>query len=72
MQFLLQVVVSGLAAGFVYGLVAVGHSLVFRLTGTVYLALGDVIGLGIFTTLLVAAGTGPVTQTSWPSACSSA
>lgn len=64
MQFLLQVVVSGLAAGFVYGLVAIGHSLVFRLTGTVYLALGDVIGLGIFTTLLVAAGTGPVTQTS--------
>ena len=64
MHFLLQVVVSGLAAGCVYGLVAIGHSLVYRLTGTVYLALGDVIGLGIFTTLLVAAGTGPVTQTS--------
>jgi branched-chain amino acid transport system permease protein len=66
MQFLLDVVVSGLAAGCVYGLVAIGHALVFRLTGTVYLALGDVIGLGIFTTLLVAAGTGPVTQTSVP------
>jgi branched-chain amino acid transport system permease protein len=60
----LQVVVSGLAAGGVYGLVAIGHSLVFRLTGTVYLALGDLIGLGVFATLLVAAGTGPVTQTS--------
>jgi branched-subunit amino acid ABC-type transport system permease component len=59
-----QVVASGLAAGCVYGLVAIGHGLVYRLTGTVYLALGDVIGLGIFTTLLVAAGTGPVTQTS--------
>jgi branched-chain amino acid transport system permease protein len=59
-----QVVASGLAAGCVYGLVAIGYGLVYRLTGTVYLALGDVIGLGIFTTLLVAAGTGPVTQTS--------
>jgi branched-chain amino acid transport system permease protein len=63
-HFLFQVVVSGLAAGCVYGLVAIGHGLVYRLTGIVYLALGDVIGLGIFTTLLVAAGTGPVTQTS--------
>src|SRR4029453_8407630 len=60
----LQVVVTGLAAGGVYGLVAIGHALVFRLTATVYLALGDLIGLGIFTTLLVAAGTGPVTQTN--------
>ena len=68
MHFLIDVVVTGLAAGCVYGLVAIGHSLVFRLTGTVYLALGDVIGLGIFTTLIVAAGTGPVTQTSVPTA----
>ena len=64
MDLALQVVVTGLAAGGVYGLVAIGHSLVFRLTGTVYLALGDLIGLGVFTTLLVAAGTGPITQTN--------
>lgn len=64
MDLALQVVVTGLAAGGVYGLVAIGHALVFRLTGTVYLALGDLIGLGVFTTLLVAAGTGPVTQTN--------
>jgi branched-chain amino acid transport system permease protein len=63
-DLILQVVVSGLAAGGIYGLVAIGHSLVYRLTGTVYLALGDLIGLGVFTTLLVAAGTGPVTQTN--------
>jgi branched-chain amino acid transport system permease protein len=65
-QVALQVVVTGLAAGGVYGLVAIGYSLVFRLTGTVYLAFGDLIGLGVFTTLLVAAGTGPVTQTNVP------
>ena len=64
MNLVLQVVVTGLAAGGVYGLVAIGHALVFRLTGTVYLALGDLIGLGVFTTLLVAAGTGPITQTN--------
>jgi branched-chain amino acid transport system permease protein len=58
-----QVLVTGAAAGAVYGLVAVGHSLVYRLTGVVNFALGDLVGLGVFTTLLVAAGTGPVTQT---------
>ena len=68
MELLWQVVVSGLAVGGVYGLVAIGQTLVFRLTGTVYLALGDLVGLGVFTTLLVAAGTGPVTQTRTPTA----
>jgi branched-subunit amino acid ABC-type transport system permease component len=58
----LQVAVSGLAAGGVYGLVAVGHSLVYRLTGVVHLAFGDLVGLGIFTTLFLAVGTGPVTS----------
>jgi branched-subunit amino acid ABC-type transport system permease component len=60
----LQVLVSGLAAGGVYGLVAAGHALVYRLTGIVHLALGDLIGVGVFVTLAVVAGTGPVTQTS--------
>jgi branched-chain amino acid transport system permease protein len=58
----LQVVISGLAAGGVYGLFAVGHSLIHRLTGIVNFAFGDLVGLGIFTTLLVLAGTTPVSQ----------
>ena len=58
----LQVLVSGLAAGGVYGLFAAGHSLVYRLTGIVHFAFGDLVGLGIFATLLVLAGTSPVTQ----------
>ena len=33
----------------------------YRLTGIVHFAYGDLVGLGVFTTLLVAAGTGPVT-----------
>jgi branched-chain amino acid transport system permease protein len=58
----LQVIVSGLAAGGVYGLFAAGHSLVYRLTGIVHFAFGDLVGLGVFATLLVLAGTTPVSQ----------
>jgi branched-chain amino acid transport system permease protein len=58
----LQVLVSGLAAGGVYGLFAVGYSLIYRLTGIVHFAFGDLVGLGIFATLLMLAGTSPVSQ----------
>jgi branched-chain amino acid transport system permease protein len=58
----LQVIVTGLAAGAVYGLVAVGYAVIYRLTGIVHFAYGELIALGVFVTLLVAAGTGPVTQ----------
>ena len=64
MSLWLQILISGLAAGSVYGLLAVGHTLVFQLTGIVHFALGDLVGLGVFTTLLVTAGLGPVTQAS--------
>ena len=64
MSLVVQVIVTGLAAGGVYGLVAVGHSLVYRLTGIVYFAFGDLVAFAVFATLLVAAGTGPVSQTS--------
>ena len=63
MTLSLQLVLSGIAAGGVYGLVAVGHSVVFRLTGIVHFALGDLIGVAVFATLLVASGTGPVATT---------
>jgi branched-subunit amino acid ABC-type transport system permease component len=60
----LQILASGFAAGAVYGLVAAGQSVVFRLTGVVNFAFGELIALGVFVTLLVAAGSGPVSQTS--------
>ena len=62
MSLTVQVLFTGLSAGGVYGLVAIGHSLIYRLTGIVHFALGDLIGLGAFVTLLVAAGTQPLTQ----------
>jgi branched-chain amino acid transport system permease protein len=46
----------------VYGLVGIGYSLIYRLTGIVNFAFGDLIGLAVFLTLLFAAGTGPVTE----------
>ena len=64
MELLWQVVVSGLAAGGIYGLVAISLVLVYRLTGIVYFAFGDLVGFAVFAALLVAAGTGPVTQTN--------
>ena len=59
-----QVVISGLAAGAVYGLVAIGFALVWRLTSVLQLAYGDFVGGSMFLVLLVAAGTGPVTATN--------
>ena len=64
MSLTLQIVLTGLAAGSVYGLLAVGNTLVFRLTGIVHFALGDLVGLGVFVALLVTSGRGPVTQAS--------
>jgi len=60
----LQIAITGLAAGGVYGVVAIAYTLIYRLTGVVQFALGEFIALAVFGTLLVAAGTGPVTQTS--------
>src|SRR5207344_848819 len=53
MTITLQVLVSGLAAGGVYGLFAAGYSLMYRLTGIVNFAFGDLVGLGVFAALLV-------------------
>jgi branched-chain amino acid transport system permease protein len=60
----LQILLSGLAAGSVYGLLAIGHTLVYQLTRIVHFALGDLVGLGVFAALLVTSGRGPVTQAS--------
>jgi branched-chain amino acid transport system permease protein len=63
-SLVVQVIVTGLAAGGIYGVFAVGYSLVYRLTGVVYFAFGDLVSFAVFATLLVAAGTAPVSQTS--------
>jgi branched-chain amino acid transport system permease protein len=66
MALTVQILITGLAAGAVYGLFAVAYSLVYRLTGVVHFALGELANGGVFVVLWVAAGTGPVTQTNVP------
>src|SRR3954470_1556714 len=66
---LLQVLVTGLAAGAAYGLVGIGIALVYRLTAVLELAHGDLVGAATFFVLAVVVGTGPATRTnvgSWP------
>ena len=64
MSLFLQVLVTGLAAGAAYGLVAIAYTLIYRLTGVIHFALGELINLAVFATLFFAAGTGPVTRTN--------
>jgi branched-chain amino acid transport system permease protein len=64
MGLLIQVAVSGVAAGAVYGLVGTGYALVYRLTGVIHFALGELVGLTVFATLVAAAGTETVTRSN--------
>jgi branched-chain amino acid transport system permease protein len=64
MSLALQILITGAATGGVYGLMAVGHTLIYRLTGIIHFGFGDLVALGVFATALFAVGTGPVAQTS--------
>lgn len=57
---LLQAVVAGLAAGAVYGVVGLGYGLVYRMSGVINFAQGDLVTAGVYTLLLVAGGGGAV------------
>src|SRR4051812_33081409 len=61
-----QVIVTGLAAGAAYGLVGIGVALVYRLTGVLQLAQGDLLGAATFLALVLAAGRSPVSRTNVP------
>lgn len=64
----LQVIVTGLAAGAGYGLLAIGLTLVHRLTGVVHLALGEIVGMAAVVALLAAGGGDLVAAPSVPAA----
>jgi branched-subunit amino acid ABC-type transport system permease component len=55
-----QALVTGLATGATYGLIAMGFSLVHRLTGVLSFAHGDVVIAAVFLGVLVVIGTAPV------------
>jgi len=54
--FLLQLLVAGLAAGAVYGLVGIGYTLIYRMSGVLNFAHGDLVSVAIFAFLLVVGG----------------
>lgn len=64
---LLQVLVSGLAAGTAVGLVAVGITLLFRMTGLIPLAQGHILGAALLASLVTAGalGTGVAAVPAW-------
>jgi branched-chain amino acid transport system permease protein len=66
MALALQVIVTGLAAGAGYGLLAIGFALVHRLTGVIHFALGELVALAVVVTLFVASGPGLLTRSSVP------
>jgi branched-chain amino acid transport system permease protein len=60
LSLLLQVLLSGLAAGALYGIVGLGYGLIFRMSGVLNFAHGDLVTLGIFAFLLAVGGGGAV------------
>jgi branched-subunit amino acid ABC-type transport system permease component len=55
-----QAVVTGLATGAAYGLIALGFTLVWRLTSTLAFAHGDIVTAAVFVGVLAVIGTTPV------------
>ena len=60
----LQALITGLATGATYGLIALGFSLVHRLTGVIAFAHGDIVVGAVFAGVLVVVGTMPVGSTA--------
>jgi branched-subunit amino acid ABC-type transport system permease component len=60
----LQALITGLATGATYGLIALGFSLVHRLTGVIAFAHGDIVVGAVFAGVLIVVGTTPVGSTA--------
>lgn len=63
---LLQALVSGAAAGAIYGLVGLGYGLIFRMSAVLDFAHGDLVTAAVFVLLLVAGGGGAVALVGIP------
>lgn len=53
MEYFLQQVINGLALGSIYGLIAIGYTMVYGIIGMINFAHGDVFMLGAFMALIV-------------------
>ena len=48
MKFFMSLLISGLVLGGTYGLIALGYSLIYKASGLMNFAMGDVLTLGAF------------------------
>ena len=53
MQYFVQQMVNGLTLGSIYGLIAIGYTMVYGIIGMINFAHGDIFMLGAFTALIV-------------------
>ena len=53
MQYFIQQLVNGLTLGSIYGLIAIGYTMVYGIIGMINFAHGDIFMLGAFTALIV-------------------
>ena len=53
MEYFFQQVINGLALGSIYGLIAIGYTMVYGIIGMINFAHGDVFMLGAFMALIV-------------------
>ncbi|MCA0278943.1 MAG: branched-chain amino acid ABC transporter permease, partial [Proteobacteria bacterium] len=53
MQYFVQQLVNGLTLGSIYGLIAIGYTMVYGIIGMINFAHGDIFMLGAFTALIV-------------------
>ena len=53
MEYFLQQLINGLALGSIYGLIAIGYTMVYGIIGMINFAHGDIFMVGAFTALIV-------------------
>ena len=53
MQYFLQQLINGLTLGSIYGLIAIGYTMVYGIIGMINFAHGDVFMIGAFIALIV-------------------
>ncbi len=59
MEYFFQQVINGLALGSIYGLIAIGYTMVYGIIGMINFAHGDVFMLGAFIALIVFSSSQP-------------
>ena len=72
MDYFLQQLINGLTLGSIYGLVAIGYTMVYGIIGMINFAHGDIFMVGSFLALiaflaLLAIGSSPATEFPYPS-----